>query len=672
MNVDVRDVKSSQIIIAGGNVTVADRQRLTVADISQSELEIVSKAWVGTDSSGGSVMTASDAVSLLLSKGPALAVISGASGYGKRTAGIRALWEVSQHRKSVDGGKPLALKAVYPDWDKQEAPNIDSMPDAPNTAYLLDISTEISYWEKPDEAARALVTHGEKLRHVGSYLVVIVDDHSWPETASGTLGRVVVRAESRPAPHQVAKNHLEFLYRKPERVCWLNATLPPDGSGMVGQAAHLLTDSSTPADAARLAGDLARAEDSREGLSTALSTFKQWREEVNTAFAQTDPADRALLIATLFLSGCEATTIHDASRRLLGKEPLQDVEAILTGPDLATRLRAIGAELSGRQATIDHKPGYAQAVLNHVWQQRPDIHKPLLKWLDTVIAPGGHGASRLAAISDLLVELAITENDVRIIDQVRAWLDKGTKTSQHEELIAGVFTKAALADALGAKVRTRLLDWARSDEERLAKVVALVCGGEFATRYPRQALVRLRHILDRPEPDAAVRAAEAAVRALAVQPGQLSRVWETVIRWTTEQDHLAGHRAFLSLLDPRDGAYVLQVLIEAASSTPGVRAALLQGWHAALADVRVADQCHDLMVAWAHVRADGLVPSDLVTDILRQVITKHVYSSPVAALIFGEPGVQYDEPVIALRKDLHLSILEQTMPSGPEPWSFES
>jgi hypothetical protein len=319
-----------------------------------------------------------------------------------------------------------------------------------------------------------------------------------------------------------------------------------------------------------------------------------------------------------------------------------------------------------RHATFDHKPGYAQAVLNHLWQQRPDIHRHLLKWLDTITAPGEAGYSRLAVISDLLVELAITENDVRIIEQIRSWIGNGSATAQHEELIATVFTRAALADALGAKVRTRLLDWAQSDEEPVAKVVALVCQGEFATHYPRQTLVRLRHILDRPEPDTAVQAAKTAVRAMAVQPGQLPRVWETVIKWATQHGHLAGHRAFLSLLDPQDDAYVLQVLMEAASRTPEVRAAILRGWHAALADIRVANQCRDLMVAWARVRAEGLVPRDLVTDILRQVITEHLYTSPVAALVFGEPGVQYDEPVIALRKDLHLPILTETPPTGSE------
>lgn len=663
MEVDVHEVERSQIIIAGRDVNMG--KRLPETDIPKADLDVVSRAWVDTAHDGGAVTAPGDAVSLLTSDGPALAVIAGPVGFGKRTAGIRALWQVSLADRN-DDGEPLPLKAIQPDWDKPEAPDIGSLPDRPGTGYLLDVAAEISGWEKPEEVAKALVTHAEKLRRAGSCLVVVADEHSWPEDESGTVGRVVVRTKNRPDPHRVAEKHLEYLYRKPERLRWLNTATNADGTGMVGQAAHLLSDASSPADAARLADELARTENSAEGLKTAMAAFQQWRTQVVNVFKQTGPADRALLIATLFLSGSEATSIQNASYRLLNKGPQEDVEIILSGPDLATRLRSVGAKVTERHATLDHKPGYAQAVLNHLWQQRPDIHKHLLKWLDAITTPGEPGASRLAAISTLLVELAITQNDIKVIDQIRTWIDNGNTTTEHRQLIAGVFTQAAEADTLGPKVRSRLLDWAQADKESVATVVALVCQGQFADHYPRQTLVRLRHILDRPDTDIAVRTAEKALRSMAAHPGQLARVWATVSKWATEPGHLAGHRAFLSLLDPRDDAHALQVLMEAAEQATDVRTALLNGWNDALADTRVATRCRDLMIAWARARAEGLVPYDLVTDILRQVVTEHLYTSPVAALVFGEPGVQYDEPVIALRKDLQLPVLPPTPPQAAE------
>ncbi|MEU3047305.1 hypothetical protein ABZ705_12430 [Streptomyces sp. NPDC006984] len=667
-SLEVRDNDRSQIIIAGRDVNMTRKQSLSAADIPESELDVVRRAWVDVSSDGGAVTTAADAVRLLVADDQGLAVLAGPTGYGKRTAGIRALWELSQ-AESARGEKPLGLSEIKPDWDDPESPDISSLPERPGTGYLLDIAAEMSGWEQPSQIAQSLVTHAEKLRRIGSYLVVVADEHGWPEELSGALGRVVVRTKARPSARRVARRHLEDLYGKPERVRWINPAPSPTGQGDAGEASHLLTKESSPSDAARLAALLAHAEDSDEGLKSALAAFQQWRTDVTRVFKETEgkAGDRALLIAALFLSGDTALEIQEASQYLLGKPPETDVEVILTGPDLTTRLRSVGAKVTGRHATVDHKPGYAQAVLNHLWRQRPDIHLPLLKWLDHITAPEQPGAARLPAISDLLVELAITENDIKVIEQIRTWIDNGADTDEHRRLIAGVFTKAADAEALGPKVRAKLLDWSHGTTESVATVIALVCKSEFADQYPQQTLVRLRHILDRPERDNAVQTAEEALRAIASHAGQLPRVWKTVIKWATESRYLAGYRGFLSLLDPQEDPYVLQVMLEAADQNPEVKAALLRGWRSVLADTRVTTQSRDLMIAWAHALADDLVPSDLTVDILRQVTREHIYTSPVAAFVFGEAGVQYDEPVIALRRQLQLPMLADTSPSSPEP-----
>ena len=151
----------------------------------------------------------------------------------------------------------------------------------------------------------------------GSYLVVIVDEHEWPEAASGTLARVVARATTRPCAQRVAGTHLEYVHRRGDRLRWLNTA--SSGTGLVGEAAHLLIDGSRPADGARLADKLASAEDSAEGLQAALSAFQEWRSDVQKVFAETEnkPEDRALLVSTLFLNNKDALTIQDGSRMLL-------------------------------------------------------------------------------------------------------------------------------------------------------------------------------------------------------------------------------------------------------------------------------------------------------------------------------------------------------------------
>ncbi|MEU9859108.1 hypothetical protein [Streptomyces sp. NPDC047974] len=655
MKVTVTRNDRSSIIIAAGPVTMSGKQLLPVVEISEAELDVVRTAtWVRVGFRGESVMTATDASVLLGAAGPGLAVIAGAPGFGKRTAGVRALWEAAQAEKSDDGTAP-ALREIRPDWSDPATPDLRLLPEEPGVGYLLDVASEISAWKDPHKVAVGLVGHAETLRRKGSFLVVVADERGWPEDASGAMGRVVVHAALRPSAHRVAVAHLRHVHQKPDRVHWLDSGA--DGTGRVGEASMLLTENSTPAEAVRLAGKLAGVEASTEGLEAARASFQEWRGQVSDVFARTEDNadDRALLIASVFLSGEEAMAIQEAGRSLLNERPKKDVREILTGPDLATRLADVGAQVEGRHATLDHRPGYARAVLLHLWRQRADIHPHLLDWISRLTAPGQLGAARLVSISDLLVDLAIAENDIRVIDKIRAWLDNGTSRDGHLELIAGIFARTAQADALGPTIRARLLDWAKDDEVAVARTVALVCQSSFADDYPRQSLVRLRHILDRPERDEAVTTAEAALQSIAGRERQLARVWSTVIKWAKETGHLAGHRAFLALIDPRTDPFVLQVMLAAAEGKPEVRQALIDAWSTVLADSRVHGEASQVLIAWAHARAtDDLIPAELLTDILRRVVARHLMTTPVSALVYGEPDVRYDQAVIDLRKDLHL------------------
>ncbi|MGW1787349.1 hypothetical protein ACWCQQ_51245, partial [Streptomyces sp. NPDC002143] len=389
----------------------------------------------------------SDAIERLTAGGPRLAVIAGPPGYGKRAAGIKALWEVSQAEER-SGGKALKLQSIAPDWEKPGLPDIGELPDEPGRCYLLDVAAEISSWHKPGLVVQQLVGYAEELKFSGSFLVVIADEHGWPEGVSAAVAGVVARATARPSPHRVARSHLEYVHHLPDRSRWLTT---PTEECSAGEAGHLLTDSSRPDDAARLAAKLASAEDSPDGLKNALSSFREWRTAVKNVFTETEdkPEDRALLISSLFLNGKDALTIQNSARALLGDDPETDVRTILTGPDLTTRLTKMGAEVNGRTVSLDHKSGYARAVLLHLWQQRADIHPHLLQWLDTLTAPKGPGADRLADIGDLLVELAVAENDIRVVKQIHAWIDKGADSTEHRELIARVLTVAAEADTLG-------------------------------------------------------------------------------------------------------------------------------------------------------------------------------------------------------------------------------
>ncbi|MET9296866.1 hypothetical protein [Streptomyces sp. NPDC003077] len=666
MSVNVEGNDRSTIIVAAGSVTMTGKELLPVTPISKAELDVVRTAWVSIGSQGEPITTVASATALLTGEGPALAVIAGPSGYGKRTAGVKALWDAAQAQQGAEGRLP-ALLEIVPDWDDPEVPDTSVLPEEPGTGYLLDVAAEIGTWKDPAKVARALVAYTETLRRKGSFMVVVSNDRDWPEGASGTLAQAVARATVRPDAHRVAIAHLEHVHHKSDRVHWLSADSSSAQSG--GGAAHLLTRSSSPGEAVRLAAKLAAEEHSQQGLRNAIAAFQEWRDEIKKVFDATrnNADDRALLIASVFLSGEDALTVQSAARTLLGEVSEQNVRTILTGPDLTGRFESVEARVEERRVTLGHKPGYARAVLLHLWQQRPDIHNPLLEWLSGLTARQQVGARRLGAISDLLVELAMAQNDIRVIDKIRNWIDHDD-TSEHLELIARVLATAAEADALGHTVRARLLKWAQASAESVAKTVALVCQTTFADHYPHQALVRLRHILDRTERDTAVTTAEEALCAMAGQDRQLPLVWGVVSKWAVQPRHLAGHRAFLSLLDPRTDPFVLRVMLAAAEKQTEVKEALVRGWSAVLSDERVDSEAGDLLIAWAHARvADDLVSADLVTDILRQVVGRHLMSTPISALVFGEPDVRYDAAVIDLRKELRLPGPD-VLPAAGSPW----
>ncbi|WP_436739632.1 hypothetical protein [Streptomyces sp. BBFR102] len=108
-------------------------------------------------------------------------------------------------------------------------------------------------------------------------------------------------------------------------------------------------------------------------------------------------------------------------------------------------------------------------------------------------------------------------------------------------------------------------------------------------------------------------------------------------------------------MDPRTDPFALRVVLTAAVDDPEIKQALVDAWSTALANAQVHPEARDVLIAWAHARVeDELVPRDLITDLLRRVVERHLMATPIAALVFGEPDVRYDEAVIELRKELRM------------------
>ncbi|MEU1287019.1 hypothetical protein [Kitasatospora sp. NPDC005856] len=172
LRVSVRGNTGSQIIVAGGSVTMTAKPLLPASDVPAADLDAVRLAWVDGVLTGSGQPVVAELVARLTGEGPALAVIDGAAGLGKRSVGLRALWEVAQKAR-VDGEEPLAIQEVSPDWEDPDSPDATLLPAQPGTVYLLDVTAEMSGWRNRQTVAGQLLAHAQALRDVGSFLVVV-------------------------------------------------------------------------------------------------------------------------------------------------------------------------------------------------------------------------------------------------------------------------------------------------------------------------------------------------------------------------------------------------------------------------------------------------------------------------------------------------------------------
>ncbi len=637
---------NSVVAQGGGNVTVHLHQRrlLPARPIDDFYLQAARLAWAKVAPDGTAITVPARIRDLIAVQGHGLAVVSGAAGTGRTAAAVKALAMIAEERHRADPDREMHLEQLVPDWDP---PDTELLPLQENFGYVLDVSPEISGWHRRSALAKDLVDHGKKLAGIRSCLILIVDKDGWP--AAGEPADFLVRA-ARPSPRLLCRAHLSVLYRRSD----LAQRLDPATDAAQGQVglAHLVKEGMHPSDAAELARLLGVTDRSESSVAIAVGTFNQWLGRIKEVFDDTrdNPDDRALLLAAVFLEGCSPSQVQRAARILLDETPESDVRRVLSGMDLASRLQSVGAEVVDGVVTFRHLPGFGPAVLRHVWTQLSDVQSHLTRWIGKITAHGGVGADCCEQVADLLAGLAISENDTSILPSHQSVARSDLAPLARGPVAARMLATAAQQPVFGAKVREQLRDrWAMSEDCSVAEVAALVCQEPFAKQYPKQALVRLRWVLDRHQNDSAVQEAERALLKMAADSALLPDVWSSVVNWTNVSGFRAGRRAFLSLVDPKAAPDVLRVLITDAEQDPRVVDELITAWSRVLSDPELEDQCEKVLAAWAQAVADGYVASETVVNVLHQVVTDHLFTGPMSSFLMGKEGVGYPPAVIAMR-----------------------
>lgn len=548
-----------------------------------------------------------------------IVVLAGPSDTGRRTTALRVLHEV--------GVPAEQLLSLVLDWDR---PRTEQLPATPHHGFVLDLS---GYSSLPADFYQGLAGYQKEAAAAGSYLVILTTPGTWKP---GTLASVP-RVEHVPPPAlDVAKAHLR--QQKPGRLSWLD-----DGSDLN----KLLSPTTSPADAVRLALIIATAAD--DGQAKAKEEFENWQDHLTDWFKGHDSdehlRDRALLIAIALLDRLPAEVVMAAADRLfaLVKGVLPPGGA-LAGPDLETRLEITGAKrvkeddgLSLDQA----RHGLDEAVLAHVWAQRPHLRSELLCWASEITAPKGIAGKYRARVAAALTRLATGPAGQAVLRIVTEWI--ASDSAAHRRLASGVLESTATHSGIGVAVRKYLYDAAKQKNlsEALAQTVAEVCAGQLGRTYPRVALTRLRLLAGRSDQRGAEAVAK-AVRELAAQPKLRSLVLGEIVDWAETDDGVmrqAGARAFLALTDltspPGETPLALALANELiADKEAGLEDQLfVRGWRAAWRHEPTADEALASLAAWLESAA---VPEEHAVDIAVAVLSGRLRDARVSELLVGQ------------------------------------
>ena len=435
-------------------------------------------------------------------------VLAGPAGTGRRTAATVLLERL--------GGLHLVEIEV------DEEASLARHPIAAKEGYLLDLTAADD--ATVEQVRTALADFTKTLDKEDSSLVVIVDDDR-------AQGFDAVRLAA-PAPAEVLRAHLEDREVEPAL-----AELP-----------------TTPAEAVRLAELVVSVEDRQD----VLGAYTNWSSRLREEFERHEDVPwRALLLAAAFLESAHQDVVDAAADALLAETRYEGPKPHpLAGVGLAEKLAGIGA--SAGTVTFA-KPGYAEAVIDHVWTDFPALREPLVDWL--IGLPRALSNEDSARLTVRLVGLGVTA----VVKAVTVWSESALPMARR------LLAVAALDPVIGPDIRRVLKNWSKRRDlsTRLSEVAIAVCGGELGNRFPHIALTRLGSFVRRPE------LTDQVAVALSTMAGesQFAQVVTRLTRWLRETDQARKALAVRALLDeaaaqPQHRDTLLNLLVQAAGGRP--------------------------------------------------------------------------------------------------------
>jgi hypothetical protein len=598
---------------------------LRSAEVDEDEARLVDRAYVHAEGDPFSDERQVTRGVRLLTRQPGqhhVIVLTGEDGTGRRTTALRMLRDAGV---AADHIQRLLL-----DWDR---PRAEQLPFTPQHGFVLDLS---SYSRLPDDFYQGIGGYEKEARAAGARLVILATPATWRPRNLVNVPRIEHVA---PPVLDVAHAHLKEL--RAERLPWLDKE-----TGLGG----LLASATSPDDGVRLAEIIAESEDN--GQEAAKAEFEGWKDHLQNWFETHNESDqlrdRALLIATALLDGVRSDVVMAAADQLFQqvKGSLPPGGA-LAGPDLRERVEIIKAVRTGGDglSLSEERHGLDEAVLSHVWSQRPHLRGELLRWASQITTSQGVAAKYRAQVAAALTHLATAPGGQAVLKIVSDWIASDNEAQRR--LATEVLENTATHPAIGAVVRKHLYDVAgqKGLSDAHARTVAEVCAGQLGHTFPRVALTRLRILAGRSDRRGASAVAE-AVRTLAADPELQALVLGEIVDWAESEDptvRQAGARAFLALteLTEATGTAPLVLTLTAGLGTGSETAVedqiFVRGWRAAWTHDPTADEAKASLAAWLDAPT---VPDEQAVDVVAAVLAGFRVDDRAADLMVGESTTQ--------------------------------
>ncbi|MFJ5035294.1 hypothetical protein ACIQB5_46440 [Streptomyces sp. NPDC088560] len=599
-----------------------------------------------------------------------VAVIHAGAGTGRYTTALHTLTEEDVKRIRQVRREP------------GEHVDLEGLKDE-DTGWILDLRAE-------EETLRTGFGHHlleveDHLRVMRSLVVVVTHTDAWASVADEAP------ALSHPLtpPKAIAVLEAHLNRRKPpiaELDKWLTA-------GEITQPLQ----KATPAQAERWAGLITSAvylnnasaepKSFQQLLEAVVQSAHNWRSILRDWHTRnTASAHRNYLLAAAALDGAPAETIYDAHTKL--GDTLNDTPQPTSGqqgPGIIELTHTINAELGDDDRIRFLNPGYAEAVVDYFWVDRPHHVAAFTRWTaeQAALLPADLGGPLAERVTQWATRYTLAKQSFTVL---RAIATDWAKTPNLRAHAQDLLVAAAVDPADGKPARDLYLVWAKAPDtedptERkhtptVLKQALAAALAQLAPAYPKIALKRLSELAAHTNDNTVADAVGDALTSLWEQPTLQDTARSILSSWfSSSQRHYitAARRAFLHLAE-RTTLDGIPLLVSPDEDKPD--AWTLAGWRCVLDDEATtpAQNAFDtwLDAALAHPRLQAAITKTFTEAVFRSdtdhtyLATRYLHLSHAA---FGwQPALAEAQPSerTLLRNALVLALMEAD-PAAPVP-----